>query len=188
MAQRKKYKTEAERKAANYANARKWQKANATKFKEIIEKSVQKRGFKDFKEYAKQTPSYLASIKNNQPNKFKTEAIIPDNTKEIHNIPGYYITPDAKIFKYSDKRKMWLEITQQKQKSGYMVFQPYIDGKRCIRFVHIAICETFIGPRPTPNHQVDHLDHIRHNNHLSNLQWLTQSANLKRRPKWGKTK
>jgi hypothetical protein len=179
-----KYNTDEERKAASYAHARKWQKANPKKFRDIIEKSVQKRGFKDFKEYIRTTPSYLSSIKGTEPNKFKTEAVVPNNAKEIPNIPGYFVTPDARIFKYSDKRKMWLEITQQKQKSGYCVFQPYIDGKKCVRFVHIAMCETFISLRPSPNHQVDHIDHVRNNNNITNLQWLTQSANLKRRPKW----
>ena len=180
----KKYHTEEEKKVAKNAASKKWRNANSSRFKEMINDSAVRRGFKDFKDYLKTTAGYKASLKNNEPNKFKQEALLPTNAKEIPTIPGYYITPDAKIFKYSDKRKMWIELTQQTQKSAYKVFQPYINDKRTVKFVHIAMCETFISARPHGDFQVDHIDSVRGNNNIANLRCLTRTQNLARRVKW----
>jgi len=179
----KKHHTPEEKKAANNAASKKWRNANPTRFKEMINESAVRRGFKDFKDYLKTTPSYIAALKNNEPNKFKEEALLPVTAKEIPNIPSYYITPDAKIFKYSDKMKMWIELTQQTQKSGYKVFQPYINDKRAVKFVHIAMMETFVSLRPHGDFQVDHIDSQRGNNNITNLRWLTRIQNLARRKK-----
>jgi hypothetical protein len=37
--------------------------------------------------------------------------------------------------------------------------------------VHVLICETFHGPRPSPKHMANHLDEDKTNNHASNLSW-----------------
>jgi predicted YcjX-like family ATPase len=184
MANKIKYHTTEEKKAAKKAASTKWRKANPNRTKEIINESAVKRGFKSFTDYLKTTASYKASLKYTEPNKFKQEAILPKTAKEIPTIPGYYVTPDARIFRYSDKRKMWLEITQQTQKSLYKVFQPYINDKRTVKFVHIVMCETFISARPHGDFQVDHIDSVRGNNNIANLRWLTRSQNLARRKKW----
>jgi hypothetical protein len=39
--------------------------------------------------------------------------------------------------------------------------------------VHCIVCETFHGPRPSPQHQAHHLDENQRNNRADNLQWLT---------------
>jgi len=36
----------------------------------------------------------------------------------------------------------------------------------------------FIGPPPTPQHEVDHIDQNPMNNHYTNLQWMTHSENI----------
>jgi hypothetical protein len=35
------------------------------------------------------------------------------------------------------------------------------------------VAEAFIGPQPSPRHQVAHYDGVRDNNHYSNLRWAT---------------
>lgn len=147
------------------------------------ERFCKKHGYDRWSQYFNTTPAYKKRLKNNQPNKFKEEAALPNDVKEIPFAPGYYVSPKAEIFKYSDKLRKWIELSQQQQKSGYMVFQPIIKGKRSVRYVHIAMAEAFISLRPDKNYQVDHIDHCKHNNNITNLQWLTRSENLKRR-KW----
>lgn len=52
----------------------------------------------------------------------------------------------------------------------------YIDGKR--KYVHRLICEAFHGS-PKPNQVVNHIDGNTMNNVPSNLEWTTQSRNVK---------
>lgn len=51
------------------------------------------------------------------------------------------------------------------------------DGRQVTRRVHILVLETFIGPRPTQEHQTRHLDGNHKNNRLDNLLWGTVQEN-----------
>jgi len=43
--------------------------------------------------------------------------------------------------------------------------------------VHCIICEAFHGPKPSPNHVVNHIDKNKQNNKSENLQWVTSKEN-----------
>jgi hypothetical protein len=43
--------------------------------------------------------------------------------------------------------------------------------------VHILVMETFGGQKPSPDAQVNHRDHNRANNHISNLEWVSPKEN-----------
>lgn len=47
--------------------------------------------------------------------------------------------------------------------------------------VHRLVALAFLGDPPTPDHQVDHIDHDRQNNHVSNLRWVTRQENCQNR-------
>lgn len=47
--------------------------------------------------------------------------------------------------------------------------------------VHRLVCQTFLGPPPEENMQVNHIDADRTNNHCLNLEWVSCSDNIK----WG---
>src|ERR1051326_2260811 len=53
------------------------------------------------------------------------------------------------------------------------------DGAGHIRteLVHILVLESFVGPRPSPDHQCAHDNGNPKDNRLSNLTWKTRSAN-----------
>ena len=59
----------------------------------------------------------------------------------------------------------------------YLVFELRKFGKRERRLAHRLVAETFI-PNPDNKPQVNHIDGIKFNNHVSNLEWVTQSENI----------
>jgi hypothetical protein len=68
---------------------------------------------------------------------------------------------------------------------GYLEYTLAISGKpKCIR-AHRIVAMAFIGPAPTPEHQVAHADGRRKNNHYSNLRWATITENHADKQKHG---
>ena len=91
--------------------------------------------------------------------------------KEILFAPGYYVTPEATIWTYSKWKKCWLIISQQEHKSGYKAFQPYINGKRCVKYVHRAVCSAYYSDCDN-SYEAHHINGDKHDNTLDNLVWL----------------
>src|SRR5262245_23267598 len=54
--------------------------------------------------------------------------------------------------------------------SGYHRISMTLDGRRD-PYVHAVVLETFIGPRPSAEHQASHMDGNRANNSIFNLCW-----------------
>lgn len=54
-----------------------------------------------------------------------------------------------------------------------------IDRQMCYKNYcsHFLVCLAWHGPRPSPRHQVDHIDRDRWNNRASNLRWVTPREN-----------
>lgn len=44
-------------------------------------------------------------------------------------------------------------------------------------FVHQLVAHAFLGPPPTPRHQINHRDGNRDNNAVTNVEWVTPSEN-----------
>jgi hypothetical protein len=61
--------------------------------------------------------------------------------------------------------------------NGYAQILLYQGGKRRRFGVHQLVALAFLGPKPSPQHQVAHLDGQRLNNHVSNLAWLLPIEN-----------
>ena len=55
-----------------------------------------------------------------------------------------------------------------------------IDRKAKIFSVHCLVAFAFLGPKPTSNHEVDHIDGVKTNNCVSNLEWVTRLENHQR--------
>lgn len=44
--------------------------------------------------------------------------------------------------------------------------------------IHRLVAITYIGPPPTPKHEINHKDGNKGNNHYSNLEWVTHRDNI----------
>lgn len=70
---------------------------------------------------------------------------------------------------------------------GYLRVRLLIDGKRKSFFVHKLVAERFLEPRPSPKHEIRHLDGNKLNNSSDNLAWGTRQDNADDREKHGRT-
>lgn len=60
---------------------------------------------------------------------------------------------------------------------GYYTVGMYANGKRTHKTIHSLVAAAFIGPRPTPKHEVNHKDTCKTNNCVDNLEYMTSSEN-----------
>jgi len=65
-------------------------------------------------------------------------------------------------------------------RSGYQLVALYKNKKRKDLLVHRLVAETFLN-NPTNKKEVNHIDGDKKNNKIGNLEWCTQSENLKHR-------
>lgn len=61
--------------------------------------------------------------------------------------------------------------------AGYPCCSIHVNGKQHHRRVYRLVAEAFLGPKPTPRHEVRHLDGDPLNTRADNLAWGTSSQN-----------
>jgi plasmid maintenance system antidote protein VapI len=93
---------------------------------------------------------------------------------------GYMIMSDGRIKGPSGR---WIKGTRHP--AGYRWTDIVIKGRRRKFYLHELVCTAFHGPRPTPKHQVRHLDGDPANNAAWNLCWGTVKENAEDRVRHG---
>lgn len=94
--------------------------------------------------------------------------------KVIKEYPLYSVSTEGRIRKNSNRKI--LNPTQKP--TGYMQVNLFMsDGRRKKEYVHRLVALTFI---PNPNHlpEVNHIDRVRDNNNVTNLEWVTRRENI----------
>jgi len=71
------------------------------------------------------------------------------------------------------------------RQTGYNEAALSAPGRKRRTSAHVLVCEAFIGPRPSDDHQVAHWDGVRTNNHVDNLRWATRKENAQDRNRHG---
>lgn len=62
---------------------------------------------------------------------------------------------------------------------GYHCIALKADGKTKVYRIHRLVAEHFISAQPTPEHQINHIDGDKSNNHVSNLEWVLPVENTR---------
>lgn len=92
-----------------------------------------------------------------------------------------YVSKDGLIYRL---RKGILKLCKDTYNNGGYV-QCSVKGKPAYALVHRIVYETFKGEIPE-GYEIDHINSVRDDNRLCNLQILTRSENLKKRRKCGR--
>jgi hypothetical protein len=101
-------------------------------------------------------------------------------------IPGasgkYEAGDDGGIYCYSRarcnaKKPYPFRLAVSLPRDGYPHVAILLGGKRVTKAVHTLVCTAFHGQKPSPIHEVRHLDGDRMNSRPSNLCWGTPSEN-----------
>ena len=76
------------------------------------------------------------------------------------------------------------ELSPYTMSNGYMCMKFKFQGDKYPFLIHRLVAEYFV-PNPENKPQVNHKDGNKHNNHVFNLEWVTQSENMRHASKNG---
>ena len=116
-----------------------------------------------------------------------------ETLKPIEEFPGYFVSNLGKVYSDSPRRGFY-ELTPRPNKDGYLRValkkagvkretgstRNQGKGKTFQRSVHLLVAEAFLGPKPNPKSQVDHINNQRDCNHINNLRYISSSDNVKK--------
>ena len=92
----------------------------------------------------------------------------------IREYPMYSVSTEGRIMKNANRKIM----KPSKMRNGYMQINLFTkDGRRKKELVHRLVALTFI-PNDEKLPAVNHIDRVRDNNRVSNLEWVTHKENV----------
>jgi NUMOD4 motif./HNH endonuclease. len=107
--------------------------------------------------------------------------------KDIIGYEGYYQVSDAGNVRSLDRKivkkngdvqhRCGKSKPLRKNKDGYLFVKLSRDGIDRLHRVHTLVASAFLN-RPSKNHEVNHKDFDRTNNHFENLEWVTHAENI----------
>jgi hypothetical protein len=105
--------------------------------------------------------------------------------KPIANFPGYWIYPDGRVWSGPKKTKRkGTFLKTHKCTNGYRFITLYVSGVSQMKLIHRLVAEAFIlNPLSKPH--VNHINGIKHDNRVENLEWVTLSENMQHAAKLG---
>ena len=86
----------------------------------------------------------------------------------------YSVSNDGRVFGVKSQRELKADLTHKR----YLEVKLYKNGIGRMRKVHRLVADAFIE-NPEKKPQVNHKDGNRFNNNASNLEWVTQSENIR---------
>lgn len=93
--------------------------------------------------------------------------------KDIKGYPDYQISSEGRV--WSDKSQRYLSPVPNS--NGYLQIKLIAtNGKRKAELIHRLMALAFI-PNPENKPEVNHINHLRDDNRVENLEWVTKSEN-----------
>ena len=107
----------------------------------------------------------------------------------IAEAPGYRVHSDGFVLSTGSNWRGHVVriIAAQADSDGYLRVRMSVAGRRRAESVHRLVARAYLPPRPSPAHEVRHLDGDRRNNRSTNLAWGTRAENAADREHHGRT-
>lgn len=104
---------------------------------------------------------------------------------EMRKIPSlnflYEVNENGTILRnVKSKKQIKIFLDMHHSKVGYYMAFVRFKGKPTRVPIHRVVAECWLGPRPR-GYEIDHKDRNTHNNHFSNLRYVTKSEQMKNR-------
>lgn len=101
--------------------------------------------------------------------------------RSVRGFPDYAVSEDGHVYK-GDRL-----LAMRPDKDGYRCVWFYVDGREIRKYVHQLVADAWLDAKPTPKHEVRHLDGVNTNNVSTNLAWGTHRENMADRSRHGRT-
>lgn len=89
----------------------------------------------------------------------------------------YSLIPDFENYMVGTDGSLWKIVKEQKNDENYENVQLYNDGKIRNTTIHRLVAEAFI-PNPDNLPEVNHINEVKYDNRVSNLEWTTRKGNI----------